>query len=241
MILRVLIYYVLIFLFTMILGGIQQQTNLPSTLILPQWGPGLAGLLMLLLFRKDKHSIKFAFKASQMKNYLAAIILPIILSLGAILVSVFITHSLTFAQVSFIPSLMLAIFTLVGSIGEEIGWRGYLQPTLNKKMNLFWSSVVVSALWIPWHVGNFGYGTLFTIGFFLVILSYSFLISYLIKDTKFNLLIAVLFHWFVNLANSFVPTETLISGQFMLTMGIVAIVIALLVVLGNWKDFKQKA
>lgn len=241
MVIRIIIYYVLTLFFTMAFGGLQQETGLLPQLILPQWGPGIAGLLMLLFFRKDKHSIKFEFKRSQLKQYLLSIGYPILITLMGVAVFTFILNGIGVNQISLLPTLVVLGSTLFGSIGEEIGWRGYLQPTLNKKMSLFWSSVVTAALWAPWHMGNFAYGIEFTIGFLLAIFGYTFFISYLIKDTKFNLLIAVLFHWFINLANSVVPMSTLTTGRFMLTIGITWAIAAVVLVLNQRKAFKKKA
>ena len=241
MVLRILIYYILTFFFTILLGGVQQETGLLPELILPQLAPGIAAILMLLFFRKDKHSIKFEFKSNQVKKYLLSIGYPILITAIAIIAVILFTERLGWSQLTLIPSLVVIASTLIGSIGEEIGWRSYLQPTLNKKMNLFWSSILTAALWAPWHVGNFSYGITYAIGFILAIFGYTFFISYLIKDTKFNLVIAVLFHWFVNLANSVAPTNTLLSSEFMLTLGMVWIIAALILGISQKKVFKKKA
>lgn len=241
MILRIFLYYVLTFFFTMLLGGLQQELGFLPQLMLAQWGPGIAGLLMLLFFRKDKHSIKFEFKQDQLKKYLQSIGYPLLVTGIAIAFYGIVLKGLGANQLTLIPSAILVGSTLFGAIGEEIGWRGFLQPTLNKKMNLFWSSVVTAALWAPWHINNFTYGLEFTIGFILVIFGYTFFISFLIKDTRFNLLIAVLFHWWVNLANSVVPTSTLTNGRSMLTIGIIWAIAAMILALKQRKTFKQKA
>ena len=241
MILRIAVYYLLTFFFTMVLGGIQQETGLLPQLILPQWGPGIAAILMLLFFRKDKLSYKFEFKRGQIKEYILSILYPFGITAIATTALIFVTRQLSFSQLSIIPSIAVLGSTLFGSIGEEIGWRGYLQPTLNKKMNLFWSSIVTASLWAPWHIGNFQYGTAFAIGFIMAIFGYTFFISYISKGTKFNLVIPVLFHWSINLANSVVPTNTLLSSEFMLTLGIVWAVAALILILNQRKAFEKKA
>ena len=57
---RVVVFYILTFVFTIVLGGIQEAAGLSQTsIILPQWAPGLAALLMLLIFRKDRLHITF--------------------------------------------------------------------------------------------------------------------------------------------------------------------------------------
>ena len=57
---RVVVFYILTFLFTVILGGIQEAAGLAQTsIILLQLSAGLAGAVMLLIFRKDRLRIIF--------------------------------------------------------------------------------------------------------------------------------------------------------------------------------------
>lgn len=46
-------------------------------------------------------------------------------------------------------NLLLSILpgVLIGVIGEEIGWRGFLLPTLLLKMNALKSSLILGILW----------------------------------------------------------------------------------------------
>jgi membrane protease YdiL (CAAX protease family) len=39
-----------------------------------------------------------------------------------------------------------------GPLTEEVGWRGFLLPRLMRRMNLFWASVVIMAVWGIWHL-----------------------------------------------------------------------------------------
>jgi len=53
---RVIGFYILAFVLTFSLGGIQQAAGLAEkSVVHPQLGPGLAALLMLLVFRKYGH------------------------------------------------------------------------------------------------------------------------------------------------------------------------------------------
>lgn len=40
---------------------------------------------------------------------------------------------------------------IAGSIGEEIGWRGFAQPLLQKRYNLLWACLIIGVLWATWH------------------------------------------------------------------------------------------
>ncbi len=49
--------------------------------------------------------------------------------------------------------IMTVLGTLIGCIGEEIGWRGFMQPSFNRKYSLFSSAVFTGVLWGAWHFG----------------------------------------------------------------------------------------
>lgn len=44
------------------------------------------------------------------------------------------------------------ITTFIGALGEEIGWRGFLQSKLTKKYNAIVGTLVVGVIWAYWHI-----------------------------------------------------------------------------------------
>ena len=53
------------------------------------------------------------------------------------------------------PELVLYFFVIMiigGPLGEEPGWRGFLQPYLQERMNPFWACSAVGLIWTAWHV-----------------------------------------------------------------------------------------
>jgi hypothetical protein len=75
--LRVLIFFVLMWFFLVLLGGFQQETGfLPPEVGLAQWGPGLAGLLMLVLFRKDGHKLVWWRSPLDLQRFMLATLVP---------------------------------------------------------------------------------------------------------------------------------------------------------------------
>lgn len=96
--------------------------------------------------------------------------------------------------------LNLPLFIIGGGL-EELGWRGCLQPKLEKVVNYFPSVLIVGIIWSMWHLplwlikGTPQSAIPFGLYLFLgVVLSFTFTTIY--KYTK-NLLICVLSHaWF---------------------------------------------
>jgi len=202
MFLRISVFYVLAFFFLMLLGGLQQETGLlPSEIGLAQWGPGLAALLMLVIFRRDGFKINFIAKDTPIRRYLYAALLP----LGASLAVFLIAAALQIKPSDNAPvynSLPLMILWMpLGALGEEIGWRGYLHKKLDTRLRGLVSALLVGLLWFPIHVSFFANGPLFILCLALVIISYSVVIYALVQETGFNVLLATLFHLSINLGN----------------------------------------
>ena len=65
-----------------------------------------------------------------------------------------------FARFSGVPSAwglagVIAVIVVVGGLGEETGWRGYLQPALQERMRPLAATGVVAVVWAAWHAPQF--------------------------------------------------------------------------------------
>jgi hypothetical protein len=54
-----------------------------------------------------------------------------------------------------LPYVSLTVFQLFGSLGEEIGWRGYALPRLQRSLAPLEAGLVVGLVWMFWHVPLF--------------------------------------------------------------------------------------
>ena len=101
-----------------------------------------------------------------------------------------------FAVVFMIPMM------LFGGGLEETGWRGVMQPELEKKYGYFISTVLVSAVWWIWHLPLFyirgvgQYGADF-VGFGINVIGLSFALAAIKKITNSTWL-CILFHCIIN-------------------------------------------
>jgi len=53
---------------------------------------------------------------------------------------------------SILPFILLFLYGTIVGLGEEIGWRGYLQEKLIKKHGLFLGLLVLGIVWAYWHL-----------------------------------------------------------------------------------------
>ena len=94
---------------------------------------------------------------------------------------------------------------IFGGGHEELGWRGILQPLLDKKYTYWQSNLIVGSIWGIWHlplwfiVGESHQGFPFIL-FFIYTLFLSFVLGLLYRQTK-SVGYCILFHAFANLLN----------------------------------------
>lgn len=230
MLIRVIAFYGLAFVLTIVLGGGQQAAGLSQeTVILAQWGPGLAALVMLLLFRRDSHRITVFDRRVRASRYVLAAVIPMG---GALLI--FAINRLTSGAPgpggsTPIPWVLLLWFPL-GALGEELGWRGYLHKRLNVGVAGLASSLIVGPLWALWHVGMYQNGVLYLAFFVLLMVSYTVVIYALVADVGFNVLVASLFHLMINVTN-LLSYSVINDARFIMVSSLVWAAIALAMVL----------
>jgi len=231
MFLRISIFYVFTWFFLVFLGGIQQATGfLPPEVGLAQWGPGIAALLMLVLFRKDGHKITFFSKDTPLQKYLFAALIPVGVGLVILLIRVFISIEPSGDAPVYESLLPLILWMPLGALGEELGWRGYLHKKLDPRMRGLFSSLLVGVLWMPIHVAFLGEGVVFLAFLILLIISYSVVIYALVQDTGFNVLLASIFHLAINLTN-LLFLDVIYETSFMMVNSAVWTITAVIVVL----------
>ena len=100
-----------------------------------------------------------------------------------------------------LPLGFVVMIPFVG-IAEEAGWRGFLQPELEKRMKYPFSVLITAAVWAVWHVDQWldptanHYGDSF-LGFSVNILIWAFALAALYRATK-SVMACAVYHAFVN-------------------------------------------
>jgi uncharacterized protein len=220
--LRVGIFYVLAFFFTILIAGVQQQSGFttPETVILPQLAPGIAALMMLVFFKKDRFTLTFSLAGIPLRTYALTIFVP-----SAALFVVFWAYNILVQPLAarvVAPGKYVLVLSgmMLGAFGEEIGWRGYLQRVVEERTKRMVAVLVVGVLWGLWHVGNYQNGMVYVLYFLLFSTGASGIMAYLLGSTRYNIILAALFHVVLN-CGYFTMNTALPDARFMLVNGIV--------------------
>jgi uncharacterized protein len=116
---------------------------------------------------------------------------------------------------------------------EEIGWRGFALPHLQKRYNALLATLIVGTLWGLWHlplvflVGNSM--SEFPFVWFISIVADAFIYTWIYNSTKGSILLVALFHGSLNIFGAFIPGVSPVA--YALLNCVVAI--ALIAVLGK--------
>lgn len=100
------------------------------------------------------------------------------------------------------PFLIIFLFQAITfGLGEELGWRGYLLPELQKKNSVFVSTVRLTFFWAIWHLPAFFYRPSYMsmnaaeiVGWFLSLFAGSIILTWLYNSSKGSIISVILFH-----------------------------------------------
>jgi membrane protease YdiL (CAAX protease family) len=204
-----------------------------------QFAPAFAvGFIAILL--KDKRILyeiknRLYLQGSSVKWLIPSIIIPVLCIVDSSLVM----STLNITYVSWDGNVLFYILNiaamLIGCCAEEIGWRGFLLPHLQKKHSPFSSSIIVGILWGAWHL-NFTGGLFGFILYTITIIEMSVLMTWLFNRTKGNLFLMTMWHFMFNLSSHIFLWERF-SIYLFIVESIVFGVACLIIVIASRKDF----
>lgn len=190
------------------------ERNSPLTFILKNaivmWGPGIAAILSLIIFQKT-HRRTITFRGSSVSKSLAFYWVPMLLA-------VIIGIPMPDGSVNRLGTVALGLVTLFTILGEELGWRGFLQDAL-RPLSPLKRYVLIGIMWEFWHFTNrTTQGSLKQIVLFLAIFyPVGIILSWLIGEATErgkSLLIAVTLHAWFNIVFTLPGTRTYIALAF---------------------------
>ncbi|NLA71697.1 MAG: CPBP family intramembrane metalloprotease [Clostridiaceae bacterium] len=117
------------------------------------YGPLLAAIVLVILFPDTRKYFKHKFKLVTPLKYVLQIIalfllisiipaIPLVISKGF-------NVPLTWSLVGFV--LLFFVYQIITAGTEEIGWRGYLLPSMLKNRTPWKASVSIGVIWALWH------------------------------------------------------------------------------------------
>lgn len=179
--------------------------------------PTIVGIIFIRKYHKNiRDRLKFIWKPSV---YLKILIIPfigILTYLGLMILGKDI-------EITKFPQLMITFLVILfvgGALGEEFGWRGFLQYEFTDKLSYFKQSIVIGLMWSLWHLPLFFMkGTVQSnlpmIEFMLQNTLFAFYYTYFYKKTEGNILVAILFHAVSNTTAAVIPYWQYSEGRWL--------------------------
>ena len=139
--------------------------------------------------------------------YVVALFAPIPLLLAAVYLNVLLgAIAPTAAQLAAWPMLGLFLLNFLlnpfGGAWEELGWRGYAQPRLQRGHSALTASLILGVLWAGWHLPLFFVGKIPWPNL-LVVFFTGIIYAWLFNNTKGSVLIVYLAHAALDAAADF--------------------------------------
>jgi len=100
-----------------------------------------------------------------------------------------------------ISAIEVVIFVLV--IGEEIGWRGFLQPRFRARMGLAAAGLATGVVWTLWHLPIYLQSTTGWSAFLVFawwVLPLAIVMGFVAERTRYSIIVATVMHGAANIA-----------------------------------------
>jgi len=164
---------------------------------------------------------------------LSPLIMGLVLALGMNLL----THNkVTLSQlgeIHFLPPLgigALFLWILTFGMGEEIGWRGYALPRLQKDHNALYATVILTVFWALWHLPQFFYlfDPSIAVGWGLGLFAGAIVFTWLLNSTEGSILIVAIWHGCFNYISASNAGDGVLAAVISTLVMVGAVVVVLL-------------
>ncbi|MFI1913846.1 CPBP family intramembrane glutamic endopeptidase [Nocardia sp. NPDC020380] len=215
----------------------------PAVLSLVQFGPALGVLVTWLAFRNTVSRLLPA-PVSSRRVGISVLVTVVVCALFLLLVTVAAVVSDTAmvgpVAVGGVPFVVFVVLQLIGACGEEIGWRGFMQPLLESRMARVAAILVTGTTWALWHVQAFVAGPVTGICFFASAVGSAIVLGYLSTGSfRQRVLIAAIGHWLINIACYLLAGDNTLDQPQLVFMAIGTVLVAAGVMMARsllWRD-----
>lgn len=102
------------------------------------------------------------------------------------------------------------VWTLTFGLGEELGWRGFMLPRLQRKRSAYGATLILGLLWAFWHLPTFFYNygafnPLALVAFTISLLAGAVVQTWLYNSTGGSILLPAVWHGALNTAIAGAP------------------------------------
>jgi membrane protease YdiL (CAAX protease family) len=181
-----------------------------------------AGVLALCLQHGRREGLRRVAAALRRRANLATWALALGWAPAWLLLSYALHAAVSGTALAWRPALLTAYFSggvlflwLTGPLGEELGWRAFLQPWLQRRLAFGPACLVLGLVWAVWHTplmwsrwsatpAHFGYFTVMVCGFALM-LGWAW--------WRGGLLPVLLLHWMINASQEVLPRVVGVAGD----------------------------
>ncbi|MEM3760651.1 MAG: type II CAAX endopeptidase family protein [Candidatus Bathyarchaeia archaeon] len=188
---------------------------------------------------------QFGRKSFSKLWFLVAVLVPLALAACAVLLWSIAegTYPMDLMKLIEFPPILITSFLM--NMWEEVGWRGYALPALQKKHDALISSLIVGIFWALWHWPHFAVkDSLMAVNyhsflwFAIFTLFYSISYTWLYNSTKGSLSTASLYHASTNAANTILFVEANIANSIFPFYFLIVIIFTLIIIFIKHSNMK---
>ena len=155
--------------------------------------------------------------------YLFAIFGPAVVQLSAVWLFALVTGTAFHFRLNLLAQPLMLLIGILLSVGEEVGWRGFAQPHLQRRLGATGAALLIGVLWAIWHIpGDITSWSMLAEGrtyiaflwFLAGTVTGSLLMAWIYNRTGGNLPLMCILHLTLTLFWSFVDVPTNYTGHF---------------------------
>lgn len=198
--------------------GLTNLPPIPYNHAIGGFGPLIASVITTFIYYRKQGVLtllKQCIKVKPIIYFLVALLSPFVLVLMAVLINYLATNQpinlLGLLQSKEFPNFSFVGFFIYNLVffgfGEEVGWRGFALPQLQKKYNALVASLILTAFWSLWHWPLFLFRPSYTsmdfagiFGWIFSLLTGSVLLTWLYNSSRASVFICAVFHCTVDIA-----------------------------------------
>ncbi|KZM73452.1 CPBP family intramembrane glutamic endopeptidase [Nocardia terpenica] len=187
-----------------VLLAVQPHSGIdPAALSLVQFGPALGALATWLTFRNTVNRLRPEPVSARrvgldvLTVVAACVLFWLLITMAAVVAGI---ATVGPAAVGGVPFLVFLVLQLIGAGGEELGWRGFMQPILESRVSRLAAISITGAVWALWHIQAFAAGPVTAICFFASAMGIAVILGYLGNGSfRQRALTAAIGHWLINI------------------------------------------